>query len=469
MLRTVKDFGAIGDGQADDSAAIAHAVSEGAGNLHFPPGDYRITRSIEIDLAKSGRISVAGSGTAKVIMTGAGPAFRMAGSHDASADPVGFAPGIWQRERLPLISQIEIEGAHPEADGIYLEGTMQSTIEGVLLRKLRHGIHVHRRARNVLITHTHIYDLSGIGVFFEEANLHQVIISASHISYCRQSGIKIQGGQVRNVQITGNDIEYNYDHAAGENAGPSAEIWFDTSAGNATIREGTIASNTIQSRYSPGGSNIRITGRGTDERQHAGMIAISGNLIGSQEVNVRLESCRGIALSGNVIYSGHQRNLLAEDSRNLVVSGNSFDHNPDYLPKELATGIRFVRCTHSSFSTSSIQDAFAGAHTVETPAPLVRQGLLELVDCDTFSVTGVQVLDAGGDGIYLENCRRTLLANCQVLDTRPEKKMRCAVRWLGTGEGNRLEGNALEAGAEDTLHLAPTAGVSRSDRSAGSG
>src|SRR5205085_2724729 len=108
------------------------------------------------------------------------------------------------------ILNLEIEGAHSEADGILLEGTMQSTLEGLLLRRLRDGVRITRRARNVLISHCHIYDNRRCGIWIDDANLHQVIITGSHISYNQVAGIKISGGQIRNVQITGNDIEYNY-------------------------------------------------------------------------------------------------------------------------------------------------------------------------------------------------------------------------------------------------------------------
>ena len=46
-MSSVKDFGAIGDGQADDTAAIQHAIKDGEGVVEFPKGVYRITRSLQ--------------------------------------------------------------------------------------------------------------------------------------------------------------------------------------------------------------------------------------------------------------------------------------------------------------------------------------------------------------------------------------------------------------------------------------
>jgi hypothetical protein len=43
--RSVKDFGAVGDGEHDDTEAIARAIAE-APAIYFPQGDYRLTRGI---------------------------------------------------------------------------------------------------------------------------------------------------------------------------------------------------------------------------------------------------------------------------------------------------------------------------------------------------------------------------------------------------------------------------------------
>ena len=43
-MMSVRDFGAKGDGQADDSAAIQEAVLKGNGLLFFPRGDYLLTK-----------------------------------------------------------------------------------------------------------------------------------------------------------------------------------------------------------------------------------------------------------------------------------------------------------------------------------------------------------------------------------------------------------------------------------------
>lgn len=440
-MSNVRDFGAVGDGQQDDTDAILHAVHDGDGELLFPAGDYRITRTVTLDLNERGRMAIQGlGGLAKILMDGAGPAFELRGTHAGSADPGSFQPGVWQRERMPTVSQLEIEGRHTEADGIRLIGVMQPTITGVLIRRVRHGIHITQRARNVLISHCHIYHNTGVGVFLDRVNLHQTNIIGNHISYCRLGGIRIENSEIRNLQITGNDIEYNNNRAfqlPGADDVPTAEIYIDCGE-TGTVREGTISSNTLQATYSPQGANIRIIGQATAESHKAGMWCITGNLIGSQAVNVHLTSARGITLEGNYIYSGHRRNLLLEQCKNILIGANCFGHNPDYKDKELCTGIRLVDCENCTMTGLQIQDALAGENTVKDAIPVEREGLIELVRCRRMNINGIQVLEGSPVALHVEDCSEMMLTGCSFWETRQQFLTRASIHWSGTGQGNLI-------------------------------
>src|SRR5262249_23577580 len=163
------------------------------------------------------------------------------------------------------------------------------------------------------IADCHVYDNRGIGLFLDRVNLHQINVHGNHISYCKQGGIKVVASEVRNIQIVGNDIEYNYDLQAES----SADIHFDCRDG--TVRGGTIVGNPIQAVLSPGGANVRLTGAGKDNPNNVGMIAITGNLIGSQHTLLHLQACRGVVVSGNAMYNGFHYAVRAEDAEHLVI------------------------------------------------------------------------------------------------------------------------------------------------------
>lgn len=462
-MADVRAFGAKGDGKTDDTAAVRHALEAGDGTLQFPPGDYRLSETIEVALDRTGRFSLDGSGgAAKLRMAGPGPAFHLRGTHQGSADPSGFQPAVWDRQRMPMVRGIEIEGAHPQASGFRLEGTMQSTFEGVLLRQVVHAIHLVGRCRNLVVSGCHLYHNTGVGVFLDHVNLHQAIIVGSHISYCRQGGIRIVGSEIRNLQITGNDIEYNNFRVFGAEPEPVADLFIDCTDPRASVREGTITGNTIQATYSPGGANLRIIGQGPDANHKAGMLTITGNLIGSQETNVHLVACRGVVVTGNVLYSGHHRNLLLEGARNIVLGPNSIDHNPDYREGELCTGIRLADSHDITLSGTIVHDCQAGQHTVPKAVPVVRDGLVEIVRCRRVTLSGCEILDGFPYGIAIEDSSDVFIVGCTVLDSRTPPKTRAAVRWKGAGTGNGISASRIGAGTEGAFQIDPAAGVTLS-------
>ncbi len=290
---------------------------------------------------------------------------------------------------------------------------MQPTLHAVLIRDVRNGIILTDNNRNLLIDACHIYNCSGIGVLFDRVNLHQSIIQGSHISYCKGGGIKIVDGEIRNFQITGNDIEYNYD----PESDASADIWFDIR--NGTVAEGTITSNTIQARESPGGANIRFIGpEQSAHRTPMGMWTISGNLIGSQEVNIRLVRCRGMAITGNHIYSGKQRSLVLENSENIVVGQNSLDqsHNTD---RGFTNGITVRDCDGVLISGLVLDDSAAGSEQ--------EGGALEVFASREVTITDCQIFEPHVRGIWAGQTRNLRISGNTIVQRKEPKRMLAAI------------------------------------------
>ena len=377
----------VGDGVTDDTAALEMLFHSSTGIVELPEGHYRISRTIEIPLAEHGPLSISGNGSARIVMAGAGPALRIVGTHSGTASPKTIRPDIWKTERTPCIDGLEIEGAHPEADGIELIRTMQPTLTRIAVRSARHGLVLTKRNRNVVIDNCHLYDNSGVGVLFDKLNLHQVNITNCHISYNDQGGIVIRESEIRNLQIGSCDIEGNM--AADQNS--TANILIDTRVGS--VREIAIIGCTLQHNHtSPNSANIRCIGRSREEPQKIGHMTIGDNVMSDVTVNVHLQNVRGVTITGNTFWKGFEHNLLVEGSSNIVVGPNLFDRNPDYRPADSDNGILFRDCQDCSLIGLHINNALS------KPAALV------LKDCSWCQVSDCSVLDCPAGGILLLNC-----------------------------------------------------------------
>ena len=448
-MSNVRSFGAVGNGTIDDTTAIRHAIEGGDGVLFFPPGEYTISETIEIPLAMAGPAGIKGAqGASRILMKGAGPAFRLIGTHGGTGDPDSASMSVNFIERMPIISDIEIVGEHAEADGIECILTKQATFQRVLIRQVRHGIHLIKRNRNVLISDCHIYHNTGVGIFMDGVNLHQINICGSHISYNRLGGIRIQESEVRNLQITGNDIEYNNHKQHGTEPEPTAEIYIDTTAKGASVCEVTIASNTIQATVSEGGSNIKIVDNrhGTNHEsmpevgRPPGLWTITGNVIGNQQVSVHLVGCYGIIISGNTIYSSEQQNMLLEECSQIISTGNLFRrHTP-----ALGTGVKIANSHTINISGCTFHDEHPDGQQSGLP-------LLEVTDSSLVNISGCQLTNGAPEGMSLLNVSNVNISGCTVTDLRNEPKMKHAIAFRGKGSGNLLTGNIVTNAVENNL------------------
>ncbi|RUL88792.1 right-handed parallel beta-helix repeat-containing protein [Tautonia sociabilis] len=434
-MASVRDFGAVGDGTTDDTQAIRHAAEAGDGTLFFDRGSYLLTGTVEVDLARLGRLALRGDGTARVVMRGAGPAFRVVGSHQGSADPGSQSPSVVGRERLPTVSGIEIFGEHDQAVGLELTGTVQASLHGVLIRQCLIGVHLTERNRNVLIDACHIYDGRGpaIGVYFDGVNLHQAIIVGCHISYQRHAGIKIARSEVRNLQITGNDIEYN--DADTEGDPDSADVWIDAREG--TVREGTIASNTIQAKPSPNGANVRIEGPERDDAAGAGLWTIVGNILQSQDRNLWLRRCRGVTVTGNSFASADRHSIDLDGCRIIALGSNTIDHNPDYRGT-FRDGIVVRRCSGVTMTGLILEGVRAGRPDAGAA--------IAVADSEAVTIAHCQVLDPTSRAVELRDVRGAIVEGCTLIDRRAEPSMVEAIRLRGRSSGVAIRGNLVSGG-----------------------
>jgi hypothetical protein len=425
---SVKDFGAVGDGSTDDTQAVQRAVDSGKG-VYFPSGVYRISRTVTVSLDQPGFTALTADGTARIVHSGPGPAFRFRGLHEGTADPDSVQPKVWDTERAPAVSGLEIVGSHPESDGIEADGTMQLTLDRVIIRGCRHAIHLVNRNRNVLITDCHLYDNRGIGVYYDQVNLHQSNIVGCHISYCKGGGIVSRGGDVRNIQVTGCDIEGNVSGPE-----PTANIHLDSTGGS--VGEVAITGCTIQHASTAAESaNIRITGGGEGGSRigatREGHVTITGNVFSDVQVNVDIASARGVTLVGNTFWMGYRYNLRVKDSRHVVVGPNAFERNPRYdygTSLSASNAVLFEDCADCTLSSLHLHEVY------QAPAALT------LSRCRRMNVTGLSIVDCKGVGLHLKDVSGSRVSDCLIQSDLPQNAGFEPIKVEG-GEGNQIVDN----------------------------
>jgi len=440
----VRDWGAKGDGQADDTAALQQAADRG-GEIRFVRGTYRITQPIVIDLDRVGTTSVVGEGTATSVMAGPGPALKFIGTHGGTADPNSVKDNVWQRQRNPMIDGLEIVGEHPEAIGLWLEGTMQPIVTRLAVRKALHGVYLTGRSRNVIVSQCHLYDNRGVGLYLDKLDLHQVNVTNCHISYNGGGGIVVRGSSGRNLQIGSCDIEANM----AADGPPAANVLLDCTEERSSVREGAIVGCTLQhSGSAPDSANICFLGRSAAEPQKVGFFSISGNQISDTCVNVHLVHARGVSITGNTFFLGHQHNLLVEDGSQIVVGANLFDRNPDYPPGS-RDGLVLTDCQDCTLSGFQVYNTLAD------------EGALVLRRCRRVNMTGCTILDCDACGLLLDDVHSVRVSGCLVRDDRPAEARPVALR-LTAGRDNMIVDNLL-SGQTD---IAPGSGMVRGNYAA---
>lgn len=393
----------------DASAALQLQIDQNGGNLSLA-GDavLRITRPLIFDLARHKGVVVQAAAGVTIVMDGPGPALRFVGTHEGTASPKSFKPATWN-ERMPIVSGIEILGNHEEADGIELVQTVGAIIRDVSVRWCRHGIHLVTRNRNVLVSNCHLYENSGVGLYLDDVNLHQINVGTSHISYNRQGGIVVRDGNVRNLQVSGCDIEGNMpdDNTPTNTANILIDVSGSPETNTKSIAEIAITGCTIQhsanyggatgTTVAPGGANIRLAGK---EIYPIDSVTISGCVISDTTTNIDINYAHDVAISANNFFAPQPANLHVRNSQRVVVSGNTFNPRQFVRPGT----ITFENCTDCIIANSTL-------HKFTTDA-----GALVLNHCSGFTINALNLSDCGS-GFVLKGTTDTTISSCRVTGT----------------------------------------------------
>ncbi|QDV25223.1 right-handed parallel beta-helix repeat-containing protein [Aureliella helgolandensis] len=413
---------------ATDQLRLGKLLEKSKGKLVIPAGKYEFGGTLDIDLTKFDGLSLKADGPVTITMKAAGPAIRITGSLVGRADPDQIKEHTWL-ERMPLIDGIGIIGDHPEADGIELVQTMQSIISRVHIRKTRHGIILSKRNRNVVISNVHLYHNSGIGLYLNEVDLHQINVGNSHISYNTQGGIVVRGGNVRNLHITGCDIEANM--PSDPTPTESGNLFIDCRE-SGSVAEVAITGNTIQhfahyhpQKQAPGGANIRIAGRGDFQPN---MITITGNVMSDTHTHVHLQQASDVTVIGNTYFTTEPTDVLVENCQRIIIANSVMN------PRE-AKGTGQVVLKNSS--NCSVMGLIC--HNL-----LAGRAAISLENCRDTRISEC-VISGSRNGIQLDGCQNCSVTDCTVSDLPPE----------GLGVTGELEENSIRDITASHLQVDP--------------
>lgn len=175
---SVKDFGAVGDGIADDTSAIQEAMDRAttlSTNVTFPAGSYAISQALNLLNATGVRLIGAGQGTVTITQSnGATGVFVLTSCTDASVESMSLAhSGTSSNAGVafilcvrPTVLDVAMDDNFAYGAGFTGTGQTNARIDGSYLTGSTYGVQL----TNVIkcsITNTQINNLVGSALFIE--------------------------------------------------------------------------------------------------------------------------------------------------------------------------------------------------------------------------------------------------------------------------------------------------------------
>ena len=350
----VREFGAVGDGQADDTEPIRRGLVAAAGasrTLWFEKGTYRISSFISVN---EGSVAIDGGGST-ILYSDEQRQFLRFGLIDSPLDQITIADlrieGALAKERSFGISAFVADTCHIRNVDIYgspisgfvavsLDTTRTNTdVKRVLVEFCRsvncgvHGFKLGEQLRGAQIFHCSTVDTNlgdmGAAIFLmgDEQSVHDSRVMNAH-----DNGIRIHG---RRCVVANNIVE-----------------GFSTDGIRLAGDEGLAVGNRVLAQRGTGaGYGIRIR-----DAHHCRVI---GNTVSESQIGIMVQNRRGRDPDHAIVSGNHTRNsvnsgIAVSGGKNHQISGNTCLNNGS--ERGTRSGIEIWESTNSICSSNICND-----------------------------------------------------------------------------------------------------------------
>lgn len=343
---SVKDFGAVGNGVADDTAAITAAIASSAQGLDvfFPTGTYKVTSAITLPTGRAIRFSGTGAGSIitstglsaifyrntrgdfveidSLVFTGSSPAFY----YDAQDSPLPWNEQFYEYKItncrfLQFVGtyHLKFNGAREgiiqncyfqNGDGVYLDFSINAELHGCIWKNTTFGIRAFTGTEGVRLVGSTMLGC-GHGIWFG-SDCTGLSVVGSMIDYC-DIGVLIDSSTA--VSIAGSYI-------SSRTADPA--VWVIKST--ATVPKAINIVGSVLRQNSTDASNKVVRVADADDT------SIVGNTVENYRNNgIEYSSCTNLTIAYNQIrknpsYAGQYAIAAGTDSATNKIHGNVFDN-----------------------------------------------------------------------------------------------------------------------------------------------